>query len=157
MSAPVLSVKETRWRLGEIMVQKEWITWHQLEEALKLQVVTRRLIGEILVERKVVSRRNVYRALAMQHHIPFVDLERSLIEPKALEAVPKWLILTHRIMPLEVGNGLLYVATANPSNFWLKALLQRATDIDNVCFVLACPEDLSDAIRRYYGMTIRAA
>ena len=25
------------WRLGEIMVQKGWITWEQLEEALKLQ------------------------------------------------------------------------------------------------------------------------
>jgi hypothetical protein len=25
------------WRLGELMVQKGWITWEQLEEALKLQ------------------------------------------------------------------------------------------------------------------------
>lgn len=39
------------WRLGEIMVQKGWITWEQLEKALELQkeAENRKIFSEMLI------------------------------------------------------------------------------------------------------------
>ncbi len=38
------------WRLGEILVQKGWLTWDQLEAALKEQQKTKKKVDTILLE-----------------------------------------------------------------------------------------------------------
>jgi type IV pilus assembly protein PilB len=46
------------WRLGEIMVQKGWITWEQLEEALKLQkeAESQKMFSEVMITPIVSSK-----------------------------------------------------------------------------------------------------
>ena len=140
------------WRIGEIMIQKDWITWPQLSKALSVQRIQKRPIGEILVQQGVVTRRHVIRALALQYNVDFVELKGIEIEDEAVRAVPKWCAYEHKIMPLEKAKNYLLIATSNPFNHWSKAVLYRVTGIPNIRNVLACPEDIDRALHRYYGL-----
>ncbi|MCM8776563.1 MAG: type II secretion system protein GspE, partial [Candidatus Omnitrophica bacterium] len=77
------------WRIGEILIQKKLITWEQLSEVLVEQKKTKELTGEILVRKGFISYPLLYKALAEQRGIPFVDLGRVKINPKAVESIPR--------------------------------------------------------------------
>lgn len=143
-------MKRTFWRLGEILIQKDWVTWDQLGQALAIQYVHRRPLGEIFIEKGLLSHRNLFRALAIQRGIPFIDLREAIIEPSAARSIPRWLAKMHRVMPLERGKEILIVAVGNPSNLWSRAVLQEYTGIQDIRYVLCCPDDIDWAINRHY-------
>ena len=64
------------FHLGEILIQNHWVNWTQLFEALKIQKMTGRILGEILVEKGFVTPKNLYRGLALQFNLPFVDFDK---------------------------------------------------------------------------------
>lgn len=47
------------WKLGELLVQKGWLTWEQLEEALKLQQKSAKKPGEVLLERGFITKKEI--------------------------------------------------------------------------------------------------
>lgn len=151
------AIRRSFWRLGEIMVQKDWITWTQLAKALAAQQVQKQPIGQILVQQGAVSVQQVYRALAFQHNVEFVELKKICIEEEAVGAVPKRCAYEHKVMPLERTKDTLLVATSNPVNHWAKAVLYRTTGIPNIRSVLACPDDIHDVMIRHYGLERDAA
>jgi hypothetical protein len=70
-----------RLLIGQILVQKGLITEHKLNEALATQKQTTQRIGEILVDLGYVDQRQLYEALAEQQGLQFVDLTRYSIDP----------------------------------------------------------------------------
>ena len=72
-----------RWRLGEILVQKGWITWEELEAALKIQQETRAEMTNILSDMGVVTKKNsqvlnLGEILVRQKKITWKNLEMAL-------------------------------------------------------------------------------
>jgi len=155
----MVRVSESRsfWRLGEIMIQKDWITWTQLGKALADQKVQRQPLGEILIRHGIVTPKQVIRALALQYSVPFVELKNVSVDASALEMIPKDYAFKHKLVPLERGKNYLVVATSNPSNYWARAVLYRVTGITDIRNVLACPEDIDAALDRVYGQVRHAA
>jgi len=148
--------KRSAWRIGEILLQKEWISWAQLSSALSLQShqkYSRELLGEILVHEKVLNRRQVFRALALQCGIPFLNLEKYPVEHEALNAVPAFFVRRYRFLPVMKESTSLTLCVSNPFNFFLMALIAETTGIHDIRFALALQEDIENAIRRYYGMS----
>ncbi len=45
------------WRLGEILVQKGWLTWQQLESALQIQQQTDKKVDNILLEKGFITKK----------------------------------------------------------------------------------------------------
>lgn len=138
-------------RLGEILFQKGLITKEDVEHALIEQQQTKRPIGEILVEQGKVSEKNMLMALGEQLHIDFVDLKKVEITPDAVKIIPAKLATYYKIMPIERENGTIKVAVNDPFNHW------PLDDIEvNVGYhpkmVLACRDDILEAIRKHYGV-----
>ena len=138
------------WHIGEILIQKKLITWDQLNRALEEQKKTRELTGEILVRNGFVSRKLLFKALADQHHMPFVDLRRVKINPAAVALLPKSVAQTYLIMPVELCADTLTVAVSNPVQLWPEADLKQITRMRELSRVLCLPEDVSQAIAEYY-------
>jgi len=138
------------WHIGEILIQKKLITWDQLHSALEEQKKTKELTGEILVRRGFISRRLLFKALADQHRMPFVDLNRIRINPDAVALLPKSVAQTYLIIPVELYGDTLTIAISNPVQLWPEAELKKISRVKGMSRVLCLPEDISQAIGEHY-------
>ena len=139
------------WLLGEIMIQNAWLNWPQLETALSVQKDTNRRLGEILVEGRMTTRQNLYRALAIQHGMAFVELKNFVPQPEAMRLMPRRYVYQHQILPLATKDDVLLVAVPSPDTVWPESELKQLAALRDVRCVLTTPEAVTEAIHRYYG------
>lgn len=101
-------------KLGEALFEEGLIAREQLDEALKAQKNDRRKLGELLVERGWIEDQKLSEVLARLFQIPFVRLSEGKINEKILSTIPQELIQRHKIIPLDIKDNCLTVATSNP-------------------------------------------
>ncbi len=103
-----------RQKLGEILVGRNVVTAEQVQQALAHGQKTGKRIGETLVELELCSEDEVYKALATQHGLQYVELSRSLMAPDALQLIPEKIIKRFDVLPLSQENGKLRVVISDP-------------------------------------------
>ncbi len=140
-------------RLGELLIERGLIDVDQLNSALSHQRQWGMRLGTALVAKGFVAEGMLTRVLSESLGFPMVDLSRIVIEPKALQLVPRRVCEQHDVLPLGLkeqgGRKLLFLAMADPLN---------ATVIDEIAFTtgaivkpaIAQISSLEQAIRRYY-------
>ncbi len=138
------------WRIGELLVQKKLISWEQLEDVLKEQKRTQELTGELLVRKKYISQSLLYKTLADQFSMRYVDLKKTKVNPRAVELIPHSIAEKYLLMPLEVSPECLVMAISSPLNVWPEAELKKLTGMKEIRTVLALPEDIKSAIQENY-------
>ncbi|GAB4302662.1 MAG: GspE/PulE family protein [Thiohalomonadaceae bacterium] len=135
--------------LGELLLATGHITAEQLEVALHTQQARPGYLGEILVGLDFVTADEIAHAVAAQHKLSYVDLAVTVPQKKALLAIPKDLALQHTVLPLHLRRGILTVATQDPGNIGLKALLREASG-RRVAFVVSDRARIAQAVELYY-------
>jgi len=142
----------TVWFLGELLIKQGWVSWDGLDMALQAQKDTGRLLGGVLVDRGLTTETNLFRALAIQFNVAFIDFGQvSELPADTLRLVPKRFVYDYHIMPLVAKDGVLLVAISDPLNIQPEIELQKLVKDYQIRPVLACPTDIDKAIQRYYG------
>ena len=116
-------------RIGEILVDRELISEDELAEALSLQKQTGSRIGEILYYEGLINESDLAAALADQLRVPLVDLDGIVPSPEALEMIPEALQREGRCIPLEVDDETLYVAITDPLDDRTYEAIRGLTDL----------------------------
>jgi type IV pilus assembly protein PilB len=101
-------------RIGEILVRDGLVTREQLDRALDDARVGGTRVGFSLVKLGFVAEHELALALARQHQVPAVDLERVKLDPKLLKLIPADLALRHLVIPVRRVGGRLTVAMPDP-------------------------------------------
>ncbi len=137
-------------RLGDLLVRHNLITREELRSAMESQKLSnRKRIGEILLENDRVEKIDLLKMLALQLEIPFLDLEKMDIDPKAVKLLPDKLASKYCCVPLRwEANGDLLVVMTDPLN------LQAIDDVSQVakCEIrpaLAVPDQIRKLIKEY--------
>ena len=92
-------------------------TAEALDQALAEQEESGLRLGELLIERGLVTRAAVARALAEQHSLEFVDLGVTPIDPEAIALLPSSLARRYGAVPIRfLEDGALLVAVSDPTN-----------------------------------------
>ena len=138
------------WRIGEILIQRKLINWEQLQECLLEQKKTHEFIGEILVRKKMVPKSLLYRALAEQFNMRFVDLKRMRINPLAVEKIPASLARKYQIMPFELTDNTLVIGITDPLRAWPEEEIRRLAKVNELIKALCLPDDVDQCIREHY-------
>ena len=91
-----------RRQLGELLIDKEYITRTQLNEALELQAQKghKKLIGEVLVEMNFATEQQVVEALAEGYGVPFVENAAKIADPQVVELMPREFVDEQTILPV---------------------------------------------------------
>lgn len=71
-----------RKRLGEILVEKKIITEEQLRQCLDEQKATKEFLGNIFIKRKLLKEEDLMRALSEQFCLPCMDLKIQYVDWK---------------------------------------------------------------------------
>jgi type IV pilus assembly protein PilB len=111
-------------KLGELLVEWGALAQKDVNRALEHAKKQNLRIGEALIDLKLVPDSAVYKALATQHNMEFIDLDKSSIPPNAVSLIPDDLMRKYLIVPLGTENGKLRIAVHDPLDLEMLDILR---------------------------------
>jgi type IV pilus assembly protein PilB len=108
-------------RLGNVLVERGYLTLEQLQSALahQKQAGKTKLLGEIVVDLEFCSEDHVVECLAAGYDVPYAKLEARLFDPAVLDLLPRDFMERHLVFPLFCIRNSFVVAVSEPSNLFL--------------------------------------
>jgi type IV pilus assembly protein PilB len=143
-----VSSRQTRLRLGELLLSEGLVTEDQLMLALDEQKRSGERLGRILVSNRIITESQLVRALAKHYSIDFIDLDETLVDPHASRTIKE--SFARRYQALGIGydeHSRLVVAMANPSDVLALDDIRSLTGAD-LKPVMADPGQLGRAIEK---------
>lgn len=143
-----------RQRIGELLVAAGVLSTEQLEQALesRRRHAQRERLGEAVVRLGLAAEADVADAVARQLRLERVDVRGAAPAPAALERVPDYLAERHDVLPLEVRDETLLLATSDPSDTSALDDIRLVAGVRAVRPVVATPSELTEARRRVYAV-----
>src|SRR5579864_937683 len=142
-------------RLGEILIERKLITEEDLTRALELQKERGDKIGKTLVDLGFVAMRDVLTALSDQLGIPLVTIDGPPAVSTETEALSPRFLRQFRCLPVGRDDHTITLAMADPLDVETVAAVRSCTGL-KVRTVLAGEQEILDAIDKYYGEAARA-
>lgn len=153
--------------LGEICAELYGLTAAQIGDALDAQQQEKgrgKRIGELLVEKKLITEADMLAALAAQLDLPIMlELNPDAVPDEVLRVVPIGFARQQRLLPLgRSDDDVVFVATSDPLNTAgldeLRLLLQAELEIAIVPtdIVLAAVNNAYDRVRAQAGAAVDA-
>ena len=136
-------------QLGEILVERGVISHSKLEEVLVFQKEKGILFGEALVQMKLATEEDVVQALTCQYGFPYLPLANYEITPEVVATVPLSLCKQYSLVPIDKIGRSLTLAMANPLNAQASEDVEKVTGCSVQAFVSTATE-INSAINRYY-------
>ncbi len=139
-------------KVGELLIQKGFITRQQLELGLKESQKSGEIVGKVLVQMKFITEEQLLEVLGEQLGLTFYpSLKDISVAPEVIKAVPVKFVWHYKFMPLTIKGNVLTIAVSDPLALWhmedLK--LQLGYVIERV---LTTYKEILAIIRRYYGV-----
>ena len=141
--------KTVNKQLGEILVERGVITRVQLEEVLAFQKGKGILFGEALVQLKFGTEEDVVQALTCQYGFPYLPLANYEIAPEVVATVPIDICKQYCLVPIDKIGRSLTLAMVNPLNVQALEDIEKVTECSVQAFVSTATE-INSAINRYY-------
>jgi type IV pilus assembly protein PilB len=122
-----------RKKLGEILAGWNIISPNAVADAVAYAQQNGKRIGEALIELELAGEEDVTKALATQFDLEYVDLDKNVVVPAALQLVPQELIQRHMILPMSQENGRLKVIIPDPLDLETLDLLRFRLNMEIDC------------------------
>jgi len=139
-------------RLGEILIERRLITAEDLDRALELQRERGDKIGKILVDLGFAASRDVLAALSEQLQIPVVAIDGPPAVSPETETLSPQFLRQFKCIPVALHDHTVTLAMADPLDFETRSTVASCTGLA-VLPGLSAEQDILDAIDRYYGQT----
>jgi type IV pilus assembly protein PilB len=136
-------------QLGELLIERGLITKQQLDKSLAMQQERGGLIGEILVEQGFTTEEDIAQTLTAQYGFPYLPLSNYDINTEIVALIPGRVARQYLLLPIDkIGNNLT-LAMSNPLN------MQAIEDVEllsgcNVQVFVSTSSDIKKTIEKYY-------
>ena len=107
-------MNEKKKRLGDLLIEKGYITQRELNIALSVQKITGTKLGETLVELGFITSRVIGEVLAEQFGMEFLDLNLYPPQEEALKLIPRRVAEEYKIIPVFVEDNTLVLGVTDP-------------------------------------------
>ncbi len=105
-----------RKKLGEILRDRGQISAGDLQQLFKEQEGKMVRLGELILERGLVDKPSLVKALEEVSLVPYLDCTTIQCEDAVLQSIPKPMALRLDILPVRLDQSRLIVAMAEPQN-----------------------------------------
>lgn len=139
-------------KLGEILIEENYITQEQLDSALEYQKnsIEKKLLGDALIELGYITEEDKMSALSRRLNVRIMTFDQLKSSIEAIAIVSKETAKRLSLIPLQVERDNLLVATDNPLNYYGIADLEAETG-KKVVALLASKQNVYDAIEKNYA------
>ena len=138
--------------LGQVLLERNLITAHQLNVAVEHQRTSNKRIGQVLLDLGFTTPDVILGALSIQLGVPAARLNDFSVSTAAVQALPEKLARKHNAVPLQKVGQLLQVAIAKPNDLTTLDDLRFACGCQIQTFV-ALETEIATALDRFYGGT----
>ncbi len=135
--------------LGQILVERGVVSNSQLQQALDAQKRGGGLIGEVIVELGFAKEEDIAYCLSLQFGYPYLSLENYEISNEIIKLIPKNVCMHYCLIPIDKIGNTLTIAMANPLNIQAIEDLEDITQCDIQIFV-STPSDIRSSIGKFY-------
>jgi general secretion pathway protein E len=137
-------------RIGDYLIKNAGLSQKDLEEVLRIQKESRKKIGEILIEKNLLRPEDIAKALALQLGLPFVeDLRPNDIDPKIVEGLTIQYCRENHLLPVARTEDSIRVAVVDPFRYdpidALKLHFQKEVEL-----IITTKPKLEEAINRVF-------
>jgi len=131
------ALRALKRRLGDILVASGYINGVIFREALAACPEGVRL-GAHLIQSGLLSEKELYEALSLQQGIPVLDLQPEHISRRAIRALPSRVVAKWQVLPFNIAEGALYLASSDVPKPEMNDALRRFTALE-IRFHLVTP------------------
>lgn len=142
-------LEHQRRRLGDLLLERRFITTAALTKALEVQSRTGQPLGTILVELGLAEENDVLQVLGAQLRMAVRDIDPYDVDAAILERLPREIAVPLGVFPVAEEAGILQVATDRLISRSDLDQIERAAG-GPVEIVLASRTDVAFALRRRY-------
>lgn len=142
--------KATTKQLGELLIEQEVISHEQLDLARNYQDKNGGLLGEVLVQLKFATEKDIAQALTCQYGFPYLPLANYEIDPEVVNSLPESLCRKFCLIPIDKIGKSLTLAMTNPLNYQAAEDVELITGCTVQVFVSTTTE-IKQAIDKYYS------
>ena len=146
----VLLRHRKRLALGEIFVKMGALSQEQLDTALEERSRTGRRLGETILDLEYATEETLRRALCLQLHIKFLDLDNVALDTSLSTLVNETYAQKHLVVPVARKGSSLVVAMDDPTNTVVIHDMQTSTGLA-IEVTTATTAGVRRALRRLYG------
>lgn len=139
-----------RKRLGDMLIELNYITDNDLQEALRIQKQTGNKIGEVLIGKGFITEDDLLQALEIQLGIQRVYLDMITVDRQAVKTISEALSKKYNVLPVQFIEGKLLLLMNDPLNIIAEDDVRIASGYD-VKIALASKAEISQAISKYYA------
>ena len=148
-SGATYSPKES---LDEILVRTGMITAEQMQDALQIARKDDKTVGQVLVEKELLTPHDLATAVSIELKVPLIDLKRHKVRPEAIKLVPEQLARKHNVLPMDIIGGSLAVLMGDTID--VRAIDEiAAVSKMRVEAMMAFPDEIRKAIDRNYTLS----
>lgn len=138
----------TRKKLGEILVEQNLITEEQIQDALRVQHQQGILFGQALVEQGLITEDKIVSVLIEQFGIPYIRPSEYDISSDLLEIFDPAMMRRFQFVPMDSIGSVLIVAIAGPLNEDLLNTFENETGCTVQPFLTKMSE-IDDVLKKY--------
>ncbi|RDW21563.1 GspE/PulE family protein [Oceanobacillus chungangensis] len=139
-----------RKRLGDLLVESGLITEDQLSETLANKGADEKL-GDALLREGYITEQQLIEVLEFQLGIPHINVAQYPVEQETIQLVPKELAKRHLLLPIRVDGNKLFVAMADPMDYFAMEELRMATGYQ-IMPGIATKDALYRMVTKYYDL-----
>jgi general secretion pathway protein E len=123
-----INLPETKLRipksLGELLLEEGMLTREQLNLALEQHKTEGGHLRDVLLNHNWIKAQDLAAILSVHFNLPYIDLQRHKIQPKALQLIPETIARKHNLVPLDIIGDSLVVVMTDPEDIHIIQDLQ---------------------------------
>lgn len=141
----------TKKKIGDLLLEKDYLTRDQLEQGLNEQVFSGKRLGEILIEMDFITEEQLLETVSERLNIPKLSLSSMIIAPEVIARIPVEIARRYTLLPIfELGNTLT-IAMADPLNVIALDEIKYSTGL-NIKRAIATASEIKKAIDEFYSV-----
>ncbi len=140
----------TKKRLGDILLEEKLVSETQLQEAIAEMRRSRQPLVAVLITLGLVGEEDIVIALSDQLGIPHLRVESYEITKDVLAEVPEAMSRQHHLLPVSKAGNTLTVAMSDPLNIVAIDDLRMVTSFD-IETVISLDSEIVAAVEKYYS------
>ncbi|MBF0387180.1 MAG: hypothetical protein HQL20_04920 [Candidatus Omnitrophica bacterium] len=136
--------------IGEILVERGLITQRDLDLALEHQkTCPGSFLGEILIRLGVLSEIDIVTALVVQCNLPYIAVSKHIVDAEVVRLIPAEMARRERVVPLDRIGTVLSIVMAGPLNDAFRHKVEEVTGCKIAMFITT-PTEIDNALNRFY-------
>ncbi|MDP2922257.1 MAG: PilZ domain-containing protein [Candidatus Omnitrophota bacterium] len=146
-------MKQKKKKIGQILLERGFITRDMLNEALRCQSVSGGAITEYLFNAKYIQEEDLAKCITDQLGFPYLSLETYDIPEEIIKLIPVDIAAKYLLIPIDKMENVITVVMVDPLDVDVIEHAERLTGCRIQPFV-GIISDIRRALKRYYNVAM---